>query len=130
MNNDKLKFRVFDRETGRYSTDNNWCIKPDGTLQTLYLDEVWSGDMSDRWKVEQCTGLKDLNGKLIYVGDIVKGDEDSFEVLPQKYGFAFRDSFGWVRHRLPEKENIAIIGNIHENPELINTHENTEFMNQ
>lgn len=120
MNNDKLKFRIFDRETGRYSTDNNWCIKLDGTLQTLYLDEVWSGDMSDRWKVEQCTGLKDCNGKLIYVGDIVEGDEDYFEVVSQKYGFAFRDSFDWDCYDLLKKENVAIIGNINENPKLMN----------
>ena len=79
--------------------------------------------------VGECTGLTDRNGKLIFEGDIVSftrydalgwrrdrvgqvlhhQDTASFYVLATT-----GDGWGWM-----QIESIEVIGNIHDNPELI-----------
>ena len=80
-------------------------------------------------EAEQCTGLKDKNGRLIYEGDIVLLDDtDSFENLiktvvrwaEENASFGLFHShncyYGFFSY---ESENSEIIANIHENPELL-----------
>lgn len=75
---------------------------------------------------EQYTGLKDKNGKEIYEGDILKckGYDDWFD----KDGFYYLKAVEY--EMLPSGEStlagylyipkdIEVVGNIHENPELV-----------
>lgn len=73
-------------------------------------------------KSQQYTGLKDRNGKEIYVGDVIKaigwkGSAYSGDVVEFRDG-AFECSYGC---RVSSYSNlpIEVIGNIHENPELV-----------
>ena len=104
-----------------------------------YMGEVPSSSfgsvLEDKsFEVMQCTGLKDKNGKLIYEGDIIKcWREDKeigkFLVLYKKSGYRFACNFpddnGYYIAPLAdslsfwEDDRLEIIGNIYENPELL-----------
>ena len=74
-------------------------------------------------KIEQCTGRKDKNGKLIYEGDIIEDNEVYSVKTVVKWkasscGFEpFSDSEICGGGLNPKY--FAVIGNIHENPELL-----------
>ena len=63
--------------------------------------------------IGQYTGLKDKNGKMIFEGDIVKATW-GFSGVVDYENFIYRKAEGEI------DDDIEIIGNIHDNPELVN----------
>jgi uncharacterized phage protein (TIGR01671 family) len=92
-----------------------------------YMHTIPLKDMFHYGTPEQCTGLKDKNGKLIYEGDILFVPEgwcgDYFRTQkhidvewiedPDEVGFFVSFPNG-VKY-----SDCEVIGNIHENPELL-----------
>lgn len=76
--------------------------------------------------LEQFTGLRDKNVREIYEGDIVRFDVVASERGPEKFGQTgiVQDvpRYGWgIGGYSPAWiKNEEVIGNIHENPELLN----------
>lgn len=74
----------------------------------------------------QCTGLKDKNGKLIWENDIVKINNSKVNTL-----ITFRDfeiictipNEKYYKHRLEYDTEYEVIGNIFDNPELLESEE-------
>lgn len=125
--NRQIKFRVW-----------HILFGPKGPMQGMVHGKASSilalAEMSpDEYIVEQYTGLKDANGKEIYEGDILtwhsniyrKHDWEGF-VLYRGAGFAVQESDKsysspeWLDCACRKDANIIeVIGNIHENPELL-----------
>ena len=79
----------------------------------------------DEHTICQCTGLKDKNGNLIWENDVVriKYDDDFSEVGWIKYsncGVRYNFVFGTEIYSIDDSCDIEVIGNIFDNPELIN----------
>lgn len=109
---------------GRFGADEHMIqtVLENGKIGMLY-------DI-DPSTVGQYTGLKDKNGKRIFEGDIVRfaerriGGEDVSIVEPVAFdegGFCTYRYFlnNWMRSGNAELEGIEVIGNIHDNPELL-----------
>jgi len=133
----EIKFRAWDKKRNVMVTVDNedsWDSEKDewyGHVDEMALNAL--GSLSEeRHVVQQYTGLKDKNGKEIYEGDILKTidhfgmvfvkelvyDQDAFCVLGSG-GPGLPDNCTWTQ-RISGLKNIEVIGNIYENPELLN----------
>lgn len=111
----EYKFRLFDKVHNKYIPGGAWTLK-DLIRQDIFIDYG-----INNLDIEQFTGLKDDNGKELYEGDIFKlacGDNKPSKIeYPDDY-YWFRE-YGLIDGENNELIHGVIIGNIHENPELV-----------
>ena len=144
--NDRLKWRMWSTHAGRYFDENNdamlenvfECMKQqicydcqNPVLRKIY-DRIAYNHIADGMVFEQCTGLKDKNGKLIYEGNIVKDDiglvapvcfdEVNAMFYIDRYIGVYNYPFAYFYHYDSETE-LEVIGNIHENADLLENEE-------
>ena len=105
MENSRFKFRVWDKQNECYAYSNNYIPESEVII-------------------EQCTGLKDRNGKLIYEGDILGNKDFMSDVALLNYNNE-KCCYILERQSVDERFNkwwadrLMVIGNIHENKELL-----------
>lgn len=131
INNDILKFRVWSEIEKRYVLTENLVINNDGEIVEPHY--TLNGDIhfyrpTENLIVEQCSGLKDRNGKLIFVGDILLSSDGSnysveydlhYARFLRRGKFNNGTSFFAELDSTKAKGYMRVIGNIHENPELL-----------
>ena len=121
--NDRFKFRVWNNKMQKFHIVFSMHGIVNDTLEGYAKD--------DNFVLEQCTGLKDVNGKLIYEGDIViKSDISAIGYSRTRVckvhwhndwlSWAITTQYGDT-YELSEFEpqQYEVIGNIHENADLL-----------
>lgn len=107
MNEDRFKMRAWDKGNNQYE----YQIQYD--LSHYFTDDY-------RYIIEQCTGVRDMCGRLIYEGDVVEDINNSLLYV------SYCDETGSlmlfdieakvpVFHIYDPSNNLKVIGNVHEN---------------
>jgi len=133
----EIKFRAWHKNTNRML---DFCEKgfdylmssfePDADGDGMYYVEAGDSAGED-FILMQYTGLKDSKGVEIYEGDILKGDRNPYsKSSPVEHDFVLWRGIGWKRESYNGDMKVypdldykitEVIGNIHENPELLET---------
>lgn len=111
----EIKFRIFNKHCQRMIYDTKMAMLD--MFENSFVTE------DEHRYLMQYTGLKDKNSKEIYEGDIItdKGIRGVIKWIPEHCGFLIHEEMGYTfinAGNAPET-NYEIIGNIYENPELL-----------
>lgn len=104
-----IKVRVWHKKIGEYVQASKYLV----------IDHSGALD-NDDCVIEKFTGLKDKDGVEIYEGDIFIAPHDfGPEGYHYRKGVASFDEYSGYQWQYWDIENIQVIGNIHESPELM-----------
>lgn len=136
----KIKFRVYLPNEGYIKDDNViflrrvlWLHKEKITPEGAIHHYQWNinkllNDLSDGQILEQFTGLTDWNGKDVYEGDVLRDRLVDIVVSwdEERAGWYPFCRYDELKAWHPEEKRFEVVGNIHENPELLEERDDAE----
>ena len=114
----EIKFRyVFRRKSDGHiyiiGLDIEGVEQKTGELRVMFENDLWELIARDQW-----TSLKDKHGRDIYDGDIIE-DKYDLDVVSWVEGIGAWGWSGGIEWGTIFPDGVDVIGNIHENPELL-----------
>ena len=119
-----MKFRVWYKPYKQMCQVESLRFDENGVYTAVLIEEPFYDRRiveADEIVIEQFTGLKDKNGVNIYDGDILiddAGEPIEYWVVKFSDGGFIGECAG-VAEPLFELTQLEVVGNIHENPELV-----------
>jgi uncharacterized phage protein (TIGR01671 family) len=122
----EIKFRLWDSQKKKWYKNSDCLLELDGSITQIDVVNVYDDEEKYDFKnrkdlvIMQYTGLKDQNSKEIYEGDIctiwMGSKQDNPYVVED-----LRELYLDLNHvdRYYRITQIEVIGNIYENPELV-----------
>ncbi len=113
-----IKFRAWDEERKCFRNDEFLIsTSSKGAIQVVGISIDSDAETIDEDIVlDQFTGLHDKNGKEIYEGDIVSFTQTYIAPCAVYWNKEMTGFYPLISER---SKNLTVIGNIHENPELL-----------
>jgi uncharacterized phage protein (TIGR01671 family) len=134
----EIKFRAWDNENKCFFADTNRAydnvieqllISPAGDINLRKMNGMYHESMfPGRFVLQQYTGLKDIDSRDIYEGDICEAEQVLYPLTGTRTGIVKYHDGSYLLEDLngldgdflfSETAETRIIGNIYENPELL-----------
>ncbi|MCW6147760.1 YopX family protein [Lactiplantibacillus plantarum] len=125
-----IKFRAWDKKTKEYFHISE--LWNSGTNPECFNFDGWTDNFGNKGRlkdivIEQFTGLTDVNGEDIYVGDIIKSSykyaqpKVSQIIIENGNSYILGEDLATGNEMLVSDHisEIKVIGNVHTNPELL-----------
>lgn len=118
---DRFQFRVWNKVTNSYTRSFSFTglVYNDGKFRLF-------GSTCENIIIEQCTGIKDINGEFIYEGDIINISEGGFNDNLAVHWSSMLCMFvlnaecpHGIHINMITAKTMKVVGNIHQNPQLL-----------
>ena len=125
-----MKYRLWCKDKNEWEKDS-WVILPNGNLMWVEYGNLVGGVYMKNHILVRSTEFKDIEGKEIYEGDIIRYWDNFDEhyklavIKLDKGGFIITNNrINWNIGLTNKDDKIKIVGNIYENKDLIKDMDN------
>ena len=125
-----MKYRLWCKDKNEWEKDS-WVILPNGDLMWVEYGNLVGGVYMKNHILVRSTEFKDIEGKEIYEGDIIRYWDNFDEhyrlavIKLDKGGFIITNNrINWNIGLTNKDDKIKIVGNIYENKDLIEDMDN------
>ena len=121
----EIKYRAWHKRFCFFRPVDTFILFPDGKVSFEDEEGNWVCDINDNLDIMQSTGVQDRTGNEIYKGDILLDTgTGKFAPVEVSHGNFFVNwgrwpDWSWEEMASDHTDRIKVIGNCHENPELL-----------
>lgn len=125
-----MKYRLWCKDKNEWEKDD-WVILPNGNLMWVEYGNLVGGVYMKNHVLVRSTGIKDIKGKEIYEGDIIKYWDSFYDNYKLAIVEFYKSTFSiknkrieWHIGQMDEFDEMEVVGNIYENKDLIDDMDN------